>query len=177
MRFWNYSPDYSLNCTLFGPVTITNHHHHQNCFTNWDDYKSNWIATNQIKINMLVFGERRKSEFPGKILFKQSREPTNSTQIWRQVGELIPGHIGGGWMLSPQCQPCSPFTFCSIFTFYLITSIWQTLKKQKKMHVLIGIRIEFLNLPNQNYWAKCVYDSQLKKGGKIRSGWCNFVCI
>ena len=22
-RFWNYSPDYSLNCTLLGPITIT----------------------------------------------------------------------------------------------------------------------------------------------------------
>ena len=25
VRFWNYSPDYSLNCTPLGPITITNH--------------------------------------------------------------------------------------------------------------------------------------------------------
>ena len=26
-RFWNYSPDYSLNCTPLGPITITNYYH------------------------------------------------------------------------------------------------------------------------------------------------------
>ena len=25
VRFWNYSRDYSLNCTPLGPITITNH--------------------------------------------------------------------------------------------------------------------------------------------------------
>ena len=41
---------------------------------------------------MLVFEERRKPEFPEKNLSEQSREPTNSTHIWRRVRESNPGH-------------------------------------------------------------------------------------
>ena len=36
---------------------------------------------NKANQNMLVFGERRKPEYPGKNLLLQSREPTNSTHI------------------------------------------------------------------------------------------------
>ena len=57
---------------------------------------------------MLVFEERGKPEFPEKNLSEQSREPTNSTHIWRRVWESNLGHIGGRRELSPLCQPCSP---------------------------------------------------------------------
>ena len=50
---------------------------------------------------MLVFGERGKPEYPGKNLSQQSREPTNSTNIWRPIRESNPGHIGGRPVLSP----------------------------------------------------------------------------
>ena len=56
---------------------------------------------------MLVFEERGKPEFPGKHLSEQSREPTNSAHIWRQVRESNPEHIGGRRALSPLHHPCS----------------------------------------------------------------------
>ena len=47
-------------------------------------------------LEMLVFEERGKSEYPEKNLSEQGREPTtNSTHIWRRVRETNPGHIGG----------------------------------------------------------------------------------
>ena len=57
---------------------------------------------------MLVFEERGKPEYPEKNLSEQSREPTNSTHIWRRVRESNPGHIGGRQALSPLRQLCSP---------------------------------------------------------------------
>ena len=56
---------------------------------------------------MLVFGERGKPEYPGKSLSEQSREPTNSTHIWRPIRESNPGHIGGRPVLSSLRQHCS----------------------------------------------------------------------
>ena len=38
----------------------------------------------------------------------QSREPTNSTHIWRRIWELNPGHIGGRRVLSPLRHLCTP---------------------------------------------------------------------
>ena len=58
---------------------------------------------------MLVFGERGKPEYPGKNLSKQSREPTNSTHLWRSIRESNTGHIGGRPVLSPLRQHCSRF--------------------------------------------------------------------
>ena len=55
---------------------------------------------------MLVFGERRKPEYPGKNLFLQSREPANSTHVWQQVRELNPSYIDGRRVLSPLHQSC-----------------------------------------------------------------------
>ena len=49
-----------------------------------------------------------KPEYPEKNLSVQSREPTNSTHIWRQVWESNPGHIGGGQVLSPLRHPFTP---------------------------------------------------------------------
>ena len=61
--------------------------------TNWGDSKSIQHKSNQIKCWFLVRGG--KPEYPGKNLSEQSREPTNSTHIWRPILESNPGHIGG----------------------------------------------------------------------------------
>ena len=52
-------------------------------------------SVTELRLQMLVFEERGKPEYPGKNLSEQSREPTNSTHIWRRIRESIPGHIGG----------------------------------------------------------------------------------
>ena len=57
--------------------------------------KSNW------NLELLVFKERGKPEYPEKILSEQSREPTPGP------GSTDPGHIGGRPALSPLRQPCS----------------------------------------------------------------------
>ena len=62
--------------------------------------------TMQMQMQMLVFEEREKPEYPGKNFSVQSREPTNSTHIWRRIRESILGHIGERRMLSPLRQPC-----------------------------------------------------------------------
>ena len=56
---------------------------------------------------MLVFVERGKLEYPKKNISVQSREPTNSTHIWRRVWESNLGHIGGRRMLSPLRHRCT----------------------------------------------------------------------
>ena len=66
------------------------------------DYWSNW------NLEMLVFDERGKPEYPEKNLWEQGREPTtNSTHIWRRRQDLNPGHIGGRRVLSPLRHLCS----------------------------------------------------------------------
>ena len=66
------------------------------------DSWSNW------NLEMLVFEERGKPEYPEKNLSEQRREPTtNSTDIWRRRRELNPGHLGGRRVLSPLRHPCS----------------------------------------------------------------------
>ena len=65
--------------------------------------KSNW------NLEMLVFEERGKPEYPKKNLSEQSRKPTtNSTHIRRHVRESNPAHISGRRALSPLCHPCPP---------------------------------------------------------------------
>ena len=63
-----------------------------------DDLPNLWPSNSRSNWNleMLVVEERGKSEYLGKNLLEQGREPTtNSTHIWRRVRELNPGHIGG----------------------------------------------------------------------------------
>ena len=55
---------------------------------------------------MLVFDERGKPDYPGKNLSEQSREPTNSIHMWRQVRKLNLEHIGRKQVLSSLGQPC-----------------------------------------------------------------------
>ena len=52
------------------------------------DSWSNW------NLEVLVFDERGKPEYPDKNLSEQGREPTtNSTQIWLRRRDLNPDHI------------------------------------------------------------------------------------
>ena len=67
------------------------------------DSWSNW------NLEVLVFGERAKPEYPEKNLSGQGREPTtNSTQIWRRRRDLNPGHIGGRQAFPPLRHPLLP---------------------------------------------------------------------
>ena len=67
------------------------------------DSWSNW------NLEMLVFEERGKLEYPEKNLSKKGTEPTtNSTHIRRRRRDLNPGHSGGRRVLSPLRHPCSP---------------------------------------------------------------------
>ena len=60
-------------------------------------------------LEVLVFEESEKPEYPEKNLSEQGREPTtNSTHIWRRRRDLNPGHIGGKWALPLLRHPCSP---------------------------------------------------------------------
>ena len=66
------------------------------------DSWSNW------NLEMLVFEERGKPEYPEKNLSEQRREPTtNSTHIWCRHRDLNPDHIIGRGALSPLRHPCS----------------------------------------------------------------------
>ena len=70
------------------------------------DSWSNW------NLEMLVFEEKGKPEYPEKNLSEQWREPiTNSTHIWRRRQrrrrDLKLGHIGGRRVLSPLRHLCS----------------------------------------------------------------------
>ena len=57
-------------------------------------------------MEMFVFEERGKQEYPEKNLSEQGRESTtNSTHIWRRVRESNPGQIGGRQALSPLHHP------------------------------------------------------------------------
>ena len=57
-------------------------------------------------LEMLVFEERGKPEYPEKNLSDQRREPTtNSPHIWRRRWDLNPGHIGRRRALSPLPHP------------------------------------------------------------------------
>ena len=85
------------------------------------DSWSNW------NLEMLVFEERGKPEYPEKNLSEQEREPTtNSTHIWRGRRDLNPGHIGGRRVLSPLHHPCSPgATFAPRKNLISTTKVWQ----------------------------------------------------
>ena len=68
-----------------------------------------WPSRSNWNLEIFVFEERRKPEYPEKNLLEQGREPTtNSTYIRHQVRESNPGHSGGRRVLSPLRHPCSP---------------------------------------------------------------------
>ena len=71
-----------------------------------------WSNSN---LEMLVFEERGKPEYPEKNLSEQGREPTtNSTYIWYRRRDLNPGHIGGRRVLSTLPHPCSQAESASV---------------------------------------------------------------
>ena len=74
----------------------------------------------QIKSNqMLVFDERRKREYPGKILSEQNREPTISLlHMWRQMRKSNPGHIGGRQLLSQYVVVVFLMKYCYRLFFF-----------------------------------------------------------
>ena len=73
------------------------------------DSWSNW------NLEMLVFEERGKPEYPVKNLSEQRRKPTtNSTHIWRRGRDLNPGHTGWRRALSRLRHPLLP---CAIPCF------------------------------------------------------------
>ena len=73
--------------------------------TRWNLSESSWSNWN---LEMLVFRERGKPEYPEKNLSEQGRQPTtNSTPIWRQRQDSNLGHIGGRRALSPLRHSCS----------------------------------------------------------------------
>ena len=57
------------------------------------------------------FLRRGETGVHGENLSVQSRVPTNSTHIWRQVWESNPGHIVGRRVLSPLRHPCTQDLF------------------------------------------------------------------
>ena len=64
--------------------------------------RSNW------NLEVLVFKERGKPEYPEKNLSEKGREPTTtSTHIWRRRQDLNQGHISGRRELSALCHPCT----------------------------------------------------------------------
>ena len=85
---------------------------------------SNW------NLEMLVFEERGKSEYPEKNLSEQRREPTtNSTPIWHWRQHLNPGHIDGRQALSPlghpllPRKPCHCWCFTVVFVLFSVASL------------------------------------------------------
>ena len=88
-------------CNLFTHETLRSSEARVNVFVR---SRSNW------NLEMLVFEERGKPEYPEKNLSEQGREPTtNSTHILHRDPESNPGHIDGRRALSPLRHPCSPF--------------------------------------------------------------------
>ena len=71
----------------------------------WGVYEN---SLKHVRVEVLVFKERGKPEYPEKNLSEQGREPkTNSTHIWGRCQDLNPDHIGGRRVLSPLRHPCS----------------------------------------------------------------------
>ena len=60
-------------------------------------------------LEVLVFKERGKPEYPEKNLFGKGRGPTtNSNHMWRPRRDSNPGHIGGRRVLSTLRHPLLP---------------------------------------------------------------------
>ena len=85
------------------------------------------MKVNQVKCWFLRRGE---TGVPGENLSVQSREPTNSTHIWRRVRESTPGHIGGRRVLSPLRHPCTPQETMKLTTIQRLTLIKHAFKNK-----------------------------------------------
>ena len=80
-----------------------------------------------------------KPEYPGKNLPEQSKEPTNSTHIWRRVRESKPGHIGRRRVLSPLCHHCS-VTYKGVFSIAITNTTRTSLKYRPPNNSLVCTR-------------------------------------
>ena len=77
-------------------------------------------------MEVLVFEERGKPEYPEKNLLEQGRElTTNSTHKWRRRRDLNPDHIGGRRVRHP-CSPKSYWLYRSHMR-YKSQLIWELL--------------------------------------------------
>ena len=54
-RFWNYSPDYSLNCTPLSPITITNYNYIKMLESDWSSAALIWALIGQLHKSCLSF--------------------------------------------------------------------------------------------------------------------------
>jgi len=112
---------------------------------------------------MQVFEERGKSEYPGKKLSEQTREPTNSTYIWRRVWESNPGHIGGRRVLSPLLSTNivmqgSIFAEATIFSHtqeWLFSSTWL-----RGSHTLLHVKNTFTCLCEAPYRQETLFNKK-----------------
>ena len=74
---------------------------------------SNW------NLEMLVFEERGKPEYPEKNLSEQRSEPTtNSTHVWRRRRDLNPGQTDGRRALPPLRHPLLPMRTLHLLHIY-----------------------------------------------------------
>ena len=117
------------------------------------DSWSNW------NLEMLVFEERGKPEYPEKSLSEQGRQPTtNSTHIWRRRWELNPGHIGGRRVLSPTAPPSLPKGAQIVHgNFNLLTAI-SILSRQHSRH--FSLRSPPVNFGGQQWPPKVKTQNQ-----------------
>ena len=83
---------------------------------------------------MLVSGLREKPGYPGKNLSEQSREPTNSTHIWRPIRESNPGHIGGRPVLSPLLPNIYIYIYFVFVPHPIILSFWESWRDWNVLH-------------------------------------------
>ena len=93
------------------------------------------MKVNQVKRWFLRRGE---TGVPGENLSVQSREPTNSTHIWRRVRESNPGHIGRRRVLSPLRHILArPFTppggFFICFTLHDKKELFNSIRRPAKL--------------------------------------------
>ena len=96
-----------------------------------------------LNLEMLVFEERGKPEYPAKNLSEEGREPkTNSTHISRRVRDSKPGHIGGRRALSPLRHPCSPLAV-HVKVFFILVFFWNFLLRHQKLFIIYLIFFSF----------------------------------
>ena len=127
------------------------------------DSWSNW------NLEMLVFEETGKPEYPEKNLSEQRREPTtNSTQIWRRRWDSNPGHIGGRRALSSLPHPLlskkiflSRNTSPKFFSSPTVTIVFTGFLKQK-LCPFQTLRLCFILINNSLSFANSSFEIFIK---------------
>ena len=109
------------------------------------------------------FLRRAETGVPGENLSVQSREPTNSTHIWRRIWETNPGYVGGRRLLSPLRHPFTPiYVQCRVpymlnvmflpIVYRLLLCLFQNWPA-----ALVCLKLNALLLPNweRRAWPNC----------------------